>query len=498
MLSTRLCLVLAGCAAVSLTFLQCVGDSPTVGASGAADGGGDGGSDAGPSTTTDGSGPGPMADAGDAGVVLPLLQDAVSVAAGRAHTCAITAAQDVLCWGSNSAGQLGVPTAQYPRSSQPLKVDLGGSKASAIAAGANHTCAVAVDGKIMCWGDNQRGQLGRGTLVATGTVAVVSPPSANVALWTTAEVITAGAAFTCAGMKDTAGGSGLPFRRFFCWGENVDRQSGTESTNGQPTALPSLITLSGNDSSPALEGFGISAGDNFACAGLYAGAGAAFFSVVGCWGSRSVGQIGAPPAAGYYVGPDKYPSRLADGGTKPLFGLFKDGLLATGAAHGCARIEQSGVTPPVLDCWGNNTHGQVGAAQLGFLPVTDVAGYDATDVTALAAGGKTTCVIDNGQAKCVGANDVGQLGQGTLDATPHPTFANVAQLPNSASALSVGANHACAVLGAAAGQKGKLACWGQNDNGQLGDGLDLDKGYPGAPMGEAHVRKAPVMVLAPK
>jgi serine/threonine-protein kinase len=118
-------------------------------------------------------------------------------------------------------------------------------------------------------------------------------------------------------------------------------------------------------------------------------------------------------------------------------------------------------------------------------------------VTDLAAGGLTTCVIVNGQAQCIGGNDFGQLGRGAVDVTAHPAFANVL-LPPSASAISVGAAHACAVLGTAAGQKGPIACWGQNQNGQLGDGLDIDVGYADAVDPLKRVRATPVRVAAPK
>lgn len=425
---------------------------------------------------------------------LALFDDAVSIAAGRLHTCAISAAQDVYCWGSNASGQLGLPVAQTPRTSRPVRVDIGG-KATAVAAGGAHTCVIMLDGTIKCWGKNERGQLGRGTLVPVGGVAGVNPPTDNLTLWTKAEVITAGADHTCVGVFEGDLG-GMPGRRFFCWGENIARQLGTNVTNGQPKPIPSLITMNGDDNpNPGLEGFTVAAGDDFSCTGHYGVAGAAFFSTVGCWGSRTNGQIGAPPEANYELAP-KYPSRTSDGSVAPLFGLFKPGLLAVGSGHGCVRFEQSGVNPTALDCWGNNTSGQTGSSTIGARPIEKVAGLDANDVTALAAGGKTTCIINAGQVQCIGANDVGQLGRGSIDGEAHPSFINVS-LPPSASALAVGASHVCAVLGGAPGAKGSVACWGQNQSGQLGDGLDTDVGYPGASDTEKRLRAAPVRVLAP-
>jgi len=474
---------LLGSFALSLVLVHCVGDEPQ---GSATDSGLDVGSvDAAP--PPDSAPPEAGLDAS-----VQVLEDAVSVSAGRAHTCVVTAAQDVLCWGANGVGQLGVPTAQVARSSVPVKVELG-AKATSVAAGGNHSCAILTDGSLRCWGSNERGQLGRGTLVATGGVGPVTPPTKNAAAWTTAEVITAGASFTCVGMRAGDLG-GIPGRRFFCWGENIARQVGTESTNGQPALVPNMITQNGTETAPAVEGYSVSCGDDFACAGYYAAAGAAFFTAIGCWGSRTNGQIGGPPINGYEVG-IRYPSSASDGGQSPIIGLFKEGLVATGAGHGCVRVEQAGVTPVALRCWGNNTKGQTGSALVGYRPAEAVAGFDATNVSALGAGGANTCVIVNGQVQCIGANEVGQLGRGAIDARANATFANVG-LPPSASSISVGATHACAVLGAAPGQKGQVACWGNNQSGQLGDGLDIDAGYPGAPEDLKRVRPSPVRVRA--
>ena len=118
-------------------------------------------------------------------------------------------------------------------------------------------------------------------------------------------------------------------------------------------------------------------------------------------------------------------------------------------------------------------------------------------MTGRGAGGEATCAIASGQAKCIGANESGQLGRGALDTAVNATFADV-KLPPTASAISVGAKHACAVLGGAQGQKGQVACWGLNQNGQLGDGMNVDTGYPGAPAGQERLRSTPVRVLAVK
>lgn len=477
--------------------LHCLGEDVAASADPTDAGGGGSESDAPPSTSdVDGS------SVTDGAAPPPPLEDAVAVTAGRAHTCALTATQDVLCWGSNASGQLGIPQAQAAQSSRPVRVDLGG-KAVAVAAGGNHTCAALTDGNVKCWGNNEKGQLGRGTVSPSGLPDLVSAPTVQAfkTWWvpsTKAVQLSAGAAHTCVGMDVGTNTFGLPGRRFFCWGENITRQLATESTNGSPSLVPYLITPQGDGATNVgFEGFAVSAGDAFSCAGVYGAAGAAVFSVLSCWGSRSVGQIGAPALANAFeVNPQRWPRTQADGGGTAVFGEFAPQLLATGAAHGCVRFGD-GTQPVRLTCWGNNTKGQTGSSVTGARTVEKLTSFDATSVNGLAAGGETTCVVASGQTKCIGANESGQLGRGTVDTAVNATFADV-KIPPTASAIAVGVNHACAVLGSAPGQKGQVACWGLNQNGQLGDGMNVETGYPGANAGEERLRSTPVRVLAPK
>jgi alpha-tubulin suppressor-like RCC1 family protein len=72
------------------------------------------------------------------------------VVVGSRHTCAITAAARVKCWGSNRFGQLGDRT----RVDRSLPVDVVGlSGVKEVTAGAAHTCALTSGGAVKCWGD---------------------------------------------------------------------------------------------------------------------------------------------------------------------------------------------------------------------------------------------------------------------------------------------------------------------------------------------------------
>jgi len=93
---------------------------------------------------------------------------ATAIAAGNFHTCAILDNSSIKCWGFNASGQLGQgDTSTVWRASDLgdslLAVDLGaGRTARAIATGDNQTCAILDDASIKCWGSNTAGQLGLG------------------------------------------------------------------------------------------------------------------------------------------------------------------------------------------------------------------------------------------------------------------------------------------------------------------------------------------------
>ncbi len=86
----------------------------------------------------------------------------LSVAAGGQHSCARTTDESVLCWGANDRGQLGV--APGPWSSTGVAVELA-TRASSVSAGGEHSCAIDDDGATFCWGFNATGQLGDATQI---------------------------------------------------------------------------------------------------------------------------------------------------------------------------------------------------------------------------------------------------------------------------------------------------------------------------------------------
>jgi alpha-tubulin suppressor-like RCC1 family protein len=146
-----------------------------------------------------------------------------AIAAGFEHTCILTSAGAVKCWGGNQVGQLGNGT----KTDSPTPVDVSGlsSGASAIATGGFHTCILTSAGAVKCWGGNHLGQLGNGTNTDSPTPIDVNGLSSGVS------AIATGERHTCILTSD--GGAK-------CWGRNFNGQlgDGTTTDHWTPVDLP--------------------------------------------------------------------------------------------------------------------------------------------------------------------------------------------------------------------------------------------------------------------
>jgi alpha-tubulin suppressor-like RCC1 family protein len=118
------------------------------------------------------------------------LAGVTAIAAGATHTCAL-ASGGVLCWGNNGSRQLG-NNSSGNNSSTPVPVTNLTSGVVAIGAGNSHTCAVTSAGAVMCWGSDSSGQLGDGTMNDTGVPVAVSTITSG------ATALALGTDFTCA------------------------------------------------------------------------------------------------------------------------------------------------------------------------------------------------------------------------------------------------------------------------------------------------------------
>ena len=105
-------------------------------------------------------------------VALPAGRTAISIDAGIDHTCAILDDSSAVCWGLNEQGQLGDGTTT--NSTTPVQVSMpAGLGVAEISAGLKHTCAVATNGSVYCWGHHVEGALGIGEDVDSDVPAYV-------------------------------------------------------------------------------------------------------------------------------------------------------------------------------------------------------------------------------------------------------------------------------------------------------------------------------------
>lgn len=92
-------------------------------------------------------------------VQVPNLGNVTSVSAGTSHSCAVRVGQ-VWCWGSNISGQLGQDPGVLQQSSAPVQMVGLPPIAQVIGGEGTHTCAITTAGALYCWGNNSYGQTG--------------------------------------------------------------------------------------------------------------------------------------------------------------------------------------------------------------------------------------------------------------------------------------------------------------------------------------------------
>jgi alpha-tubulin suppressor-like RCC1 family protein len=343
-----------------------------------------------------------------------LLTDVVDVKAGERHTCALTSAGGVKCWGFNHDGQLG--DGQESDRSAPVAVTGLTNGVKAITAGWRHSCAITSMGGIQCWGNNHDGQIGDGSELDRRT------PQDVVGLLTRVTAIAAGERHTCA--VTTAGG-------VKCWGNNHDGELGDGTKKDRVTPVDVTGLTNGVTA--------LAAGWRHTCALTTAGG-------VKCWGNNHDGQLGN--------------GTFNDSSSPGDVAGLTSGVTAIGARwrHTCALTSAGGVK-----CWGGNHHGELGdGTRIDRNTPVDVVGLTG-GVKAISNGWRHNCALmGSGGLKCWGSNHDGQLGDGTGIDRKDPV--DVTRFTGGVTAITAGGQHTCALA------KGIVTCWGENEDGQLGDG----------------------------
>ncbi len=109
-----------------------------------------------------------------------VLTGVVSLAAGNFHTCALTSGGDVVCWGQGAIGDGSAALPGYESTgtqSAAFAVVPAVTGAKGMTSGPSHACAVLVAGGVKCWGYNNHGQLGNGNTTSQLFPVPVSDPA---------------------------------------------------------------------------------------------------------------------------------------------------------------------------------------------------------------------------------------------------------------------------------------------------------------------------------
>jgi len=353
-------------------------------------------------------------------VQMPGFSHAVAIAAGNGYICGVleqagaedgSSATAVECLGDNVAGELGSNALYTAYSTTPMAVQsLYG--VTAITAGGRHTCTVLGDrasasaGTVQCWGDDEFGELGNGSLGPDQCGSAGACALAPVAVENLSQVVSvaAGVEHTCALLS---GGS------VACWGDNSYGELGNGGFAG-PDTCGTLPCAQSPVMVPNLSGVAsIAAGGYHSCAVLTD-------RTVECWGRNDSGELGL----GLATGPQScLKGTYCATAPTPVPGLTGVVALALGNAHSCALLADR-----TVQCWGLAGGGELGNGNStgpdacnGASPPaacsTSPVKVSALDhVVQLAAGSLSSCaVLSNGTVDCWGDNTLGELGDGTSE-----------------------------------------------------------------------------------
>jgi alpha-tubulin suppressor-like RCC1 family protein len=336
----------------------------------------------------------------------------LSISAGDEHTCAIATNHALYCWGKNTDGQLGIG----PASAQNTPQRVGSSTSwSSVSAGSAFTCARHESGSLYCWGNGASGQLGLGDFDDRNTPKKVVTTIKD---WASVD---ASGSHVCA---RRAAGS------IYCWGNNGSGELGQGAGNPDDRSTPGKVGTSTSWKS-------VSTGGAATCA-LHENA------AIYCWGSNGQGHLGIGNV-GDKSSPTKIPAPT------------KWTSVSVGQLHTCARHATGS-----LYCWGYNNDGQLGTGGGGFSSkYTPQKVGTSTSWTGVTAGSSHTCAKhSSGSLYCWGLGTGGRLGTGDGASKPSPAKVGTS---TSWTTVSAGGMHTCALL-----SSGSAYCWGTNSSGQLG------------------------------
>lgn len=355
------------------------------------------------------------------------------VSSGKNHTCAIAANNSVWCFGDNTNGQLGQGTLGTDTGKQvPVPIrGVENKEFEQVVSGEKHTCARKLNGAIFCWGGNDKGQLGNNTIEDNPVPKIVIGADYGFTK------LFAGANHNC-GIKEDGS--------LWCWGKNQYGQAGIGNVDINPVKTAMKVL----QDEPAVSGVtwqSAALGENHTCALSSAGK-------IYCWGGNYRFQLG-------YSGTfESLPW------SKPYIPVDDNiyTFVAVGGTNSCAIRSDFTVW-----CWGDNASGWLGTGSSeNYVKAPQKVGTKSDWIFVSSGGeyvgtnsGVHTCAIDSARKLwCWGFNQYGQLGNlcdvSMMNAEMIAEWINWLE-------VSAGDKHTCGIT-----EDHELMCWGRNAYGQCG------------------------------
>jgi alpha-tubulin suppressor-like RCC1 family protein len=375
----------------------------------------------------------------------------IAVDANYGHSCGIDQEGKLYCWGNNGDGQLGDLSTNVRRSPTPVRFNGDDPVVKQVSVGRYNTCILTEGNRVMCWGDGQYGQNGQGSWNTDATDYDRLNPREVLLPWSSnATMISTGDKFACALMDDGS---------VECWGWNSYGQLGIGSTSPSYSGLPQTVMLPEDRFAISIDST-----ESYTCAVMDDG-------TMYCWGNQIYGNMGT--GSGHLSGTASYahtpiPVDLPRG--------YEVSFMSVGMRHSCAVM-----TDDSLWCWGRNAYGEIGVgnvsnsnSQIIRRPVKiDMQYY--SPIVSLSAGRDSTCTLhDDGSLNCWGSNIYGQIGTGLIGGDTYSPISIQLDGGVTATSIASGSTFKCATT-----SDGAIQCWGDNNDGRLGDGTQEQNPYPG-------------------